>query len=182
MTGKVRFTVLEGGRDKQATINTVHLAVVPDSLDPLPVDVRVFEEDTYLVLTVDPVMRYTEEHPIQLMTQVMEEKSKKPGSVIINNISWYAIIHALDATPTWCQEWIKKAYRTALMLGEKKRVQKMGLPLLGSVHGNLPHEKSLDMLLQEIKSISFQHLKKILIMVPQQDCSKTKQYLHELAK
>jgi hypothetical protein len=180
MTDKVRLTILEGGRDKQTTVNTVTLAVIPDSTSPLPVDTRVFEEDTYLVLTVDPVMRYTEEHPVRLMTRLMETNPQKTGSIVTNNASWYAVVHDLDAEPTWRTEWVKNAYLETFMLGEKKRVQRIGLPLLGSVHGNFSPVKSLEMLIKVIKSIPFQHLKRILLLVPPQDCKKIQECLQKL--
>ncbi len=100
MTDKLQFTVLEGGRNKLTTINTVTLAIVQNSLSHLPVDVRVFEEDTHLVLTFDRVIRHTEEHPIRLMTEIMETKPKKPGSIITTKARWYAVIHDLDADPS----------------------------------------------------------------------------------
>jgi hypothetical protein len=182
MTHKNHFTVLEGGRDKQATVNNLSLAIIPDSHPSLPVDIRVFEDDTHLVLTVDPVMRYTEEHPIRLMTKIMETKPRKPGSIITNSNRWYAIIHDLDAEPSWRHKWIEDAYLAALKLGETKHVQRIRLPLLGSVHGNFSPERSLEILIQVIKSLTFQHLNKILILVPHQDCEKTKQYLQKVAQ
>lgn len=182
MTDKLQLKVLEGGRDKQVTVNTVNLAVVANSLSPLLVNVRIFEEDTHLVLTVDPVMRHTKEHPIHLMTRIMETKPRKPGSIIIKNASWYAIVHDLNVEPSWRQEWIENAYLAALRLGETKHVQKLGLPLLGSVHGNFPPEQSLELLIQTIKSRTFQHLSNILILVPHQDCKKTRQHLQALIK
>ena len=174
MTKNNRFTVLEGGRDKDATVNAVSLKVVPDSLNPLPVDVRVFEEDAHLVLTIDPVMRYTEEHPLRLMTRVLEAKPNRPGSIVINNTSWYAVVHDLDEEPTCRAEWVSQAYVTALALAEKKRVQKFGLPLLGCVHGNILPAESLSLLLKAIKSNSFHHLKEIIILVLQHRVNDTK--------
>ena len=182
MTNKLQFTVLEGGRSKRTTINTITLAIIQNSSSPLPVDVRVFEEDTHLVLTNDGVIRYTEEHPIRLMTEIMETKPQKPGSIITNNARWYAIVHDLDAEPSWRLQWIKDAYLATLKLGETKRVQKLGLPLLGSVHGDLPPEQSLEILIQIIKPLTFQHLKNILLLVPSQDCEKIKKYLHRAMK
>jgi hypothetical protein len=180
MTDKFRFTVLEGGRDKQPTVNTVKLAVIPVSTSPLPVEVRVFEEDTHLVLTVDPVMRYTEEHPVRLMTRVLEAKPKKPGSIVTNNANWYAVVHDLDADPTWRREWISQAYRTTLTLAEKKMIGKLGLPLLGSVHGKLSPGESLNLLIDAVKSLSFQNVKKILIPVPQSEVQETTTRLQNL--
>ena len=182
MADKIRFTVLEGGRDKHVNVNKLVVKVIQDSLSPLPIDVRLFEEDTFLVLTVDPVMRYTEEHPIRLMTSVAEAKPNKPGSIITNNTSWYAVVHDLDNDPTCRPEWIKKAYRQAFLQGEIKRVRQMGLPPLGSVHGKIPVEQSLKMLIESIKATSFEHLKKIFILVPQKNIEATWQQLRNLKK
>lgn len=182
MASKTRLTVLEGGRDKQVIVNALPLQVVSDTLPSLPVDARVFEEDTHLVLTVDPVMRHTEEHPIRLMTKVAESKPHKPGSIVINMNSWYAVVHDVDKDPTWKKEWIEKAYRQVLMLAEIKRIQKIGLPLLGSVHGNFDAVQSLAMLIEIINSTSFQVLQKLLILTPYPDCTKTWKKLKELNK
>lgn len=182
MKNKDRFTLLEGGRDKQTNLNTIVLKIVPDTLSPLPVDVRIFEEDTFLVLTVDPVMRYTEEHPIRLMTKVVETKPNRPGLIVTNDSSWYAIVHDMDSEPSCCLEWIEKAYRQALMLGEINRIKRMGMPLLGSVYGKLSSETSMELLIDAIKSVSFEHLKTILILVPQQEREKAWQHLQKLTR
>jgi hypothetical protein len=182
MTDTTRFTVLKGGRGKQATIKTVSVCVVPDSLSPLPAEVRVFEEDTHLVLTVDPVIRYTEEHPIRLMTSVMEAKPRKPGSIVTNNSNWYAVVHDLDREPTWRQAWIEKAYREILLLVEKKRIRKIAVPLLGSAHGKFSQDESMRMLLQAIDAAILKQLKNILILVPSHDCGAAGQLLQKLIK
>lgn len=182
MTDKLHFAVLEGGKKKQVTVNTVNLAVVPNSPSPLLVNVRVFEEDTHLVLTVDPDMHLTEEHPVRLMTRIMETKPRKPGSIVTRKARWYAIVHDLDVEPSWRQKWIEDAYLATLELGETKHVQKLGLPLLGSVHGNFPPEASMEILIRIITSLTFQHLSNILILVPHQECTKTKQHLQRLIR
>ena len=170
MTSRTRLTVLEGGRDKHVFVNGVTVQVSSDALPSLPIDVRVFEEDTFLVLTVDPVMRHKEEHPIRLMTRVAESKPNKPGSVVINNTSWYAVVHDVDRDPTWNEEWIRKAYKQVLLLAEIKKVRRIGLPLLGSVHGKFPPGQSLAMLYESIDSSPFQFLQNILILVPHTTC------------
>lgn len=169
MTDTPRLKVLPGGRDKQLIINSVTLQVVAESLQPLPADIRVFEEDSHLVLTVDPVMRFTPEHPIRLMTSVMKAKPRTPGTIVVNRKSWYAIIHDLDRDPTWRPEWIEQAYRNTLTLAEEKDIQRLGLPLLGSVHGSFPAAASLTMLTEMMHSFTFRHLRKILVLVSR-DC------------
>lgn len=182
MPDKPQLTLLQGGRDKQAKVNSLVLKTIPDTSSPLPADVRLFEEDTYLVLTVDPVMRYTEEHPIRLMTKVTEAKPNKPGSIVINDTSWYAVVHDLDNDPTCSVEWVKTAYNKALTLAEIKRVRRIAMPLLGTVHGRLVHQTSLELLVTAIKTNSFVHLQKILLLVPQQQLEHIRQWLQKVSE
>lgn len=166
MAGDPKLKLLFGGKAKQVTVNRVAVSVAPNSFHPLPLDARVFEEDTHLVLTVDPVMRFSEEHPIRLLNSLPHEKSKKPGTVVINGSSWYAIIHDLDAEPTSRREWVGSAYREILRLAEAHRVQRIGIPLLGSVHGNMKPFESMGMMLEEILARRFRLLRNIMIIVP----------------
>ncbi len=182
MSDKSLFTLLEGGRDTKPTvINTLLVETMADSHSPLPVDIRIFEEDTFLVLTVDPVMRYTEEHPVRLMTNVAETKPNKPGTIVTNKKSWYAVVHDLDHDPVCRPEWVKSAYQQALMLCEIKRIQCLGMPLLGTVHGNFPLEISLEILVHAIRATTFEHLKTLCLLTPRKDCEQVRQYLLELS-
>ncbi len=165
MSGENKFNLIIGGTAHQVKVNKVSIEVVSDAVTPLPIDVRVFEEDTHLVLTVDPVMRYTEEHPIRLMTSIMEEKPRKPGAVVRKNSSWYAVVHDLDAEPICREEWIDTAYGGCLQLAEKSGVIRLGLPLLGAVHSSFPAQESLQILVKHLRSQNFSKLKKIVLLV-----------------
>lgn len=165
MAGEPKLKLLFGGKAKQVIINRVAVSIAPNSFHPLPVDARVFEEDTHLVLTVDPVMRFTEEHPIRLLNSLTHEKSKQPGTVVVNGASWYAIVHDLDAEPTSRRDWIENAYREILRLAENRHVQRIGIPLLGSVHGNMKPFESMGMILEAILARRFQRLRNIMIIV-----------------
>ncbi|MGW8161638.1 MAG: hypothetical protein ACWGN1_05270 [Desulfobulbales bacterium] len=177
MASEPKLKLLFGGKAKQVAINGVIVSVAPNSFYPLPVDARVFEEDTHLVLTVDPVMRYTEEHPIRLLNNLAREKSKQPGSIVINENSWYAVVHDLDAEPTSRRSWVKNAYNEIFHLAEERHVHKIGIPLLGSVHGNMKPSESLDLMLEEIRSNRFRLLKNVMIIVSPSQFDATKSAL-----
>lgn len=174
MTRKPKFKLLLGGKARHVTINGVKVSVAPNTLYPLPVDARVFEEDTHLVLTVDPVMRYTPEHPIRMLNSLSRDRAKKPGTVVHNGASWYAVIHDLDAEPTSRREWVESAYQEVFRLTEEDKVGRIGIPLLGSVHGNMKTSESLDLLLAKIKTIRTRELKHIMIIVPPGQVEPTK--------
>lgn len=177
MTRKPKFKLLLGGKARHVTINGVKVSVAPNTLYPLPVDARVFEEDTHLVLTVDPVMRYTPEHPIRMLNSLSRDRAKKPGTVVHNGASWYAVIHDLDAEPTSRREWVESAYQEVFRLTEEDKVGRIGIPLLGSVHGNMKSSESLDLLLAKIKTARGRELKHVMIIVPPGQVEPTKNSL-----
>jgi len=166
MSRKSKFKLLLGGKARHVTINGVKVSVAPNTLYPLPVDARVFEEDTHLVLTVDPVMRYTPEHPIRMLNILTKDRAKIPGTVVHNGASWYAVVHDLDLNPTSRREWVESAYQEIFRLTEEDKVTRVGIPLLGSVHGNMKSSESLDLLLERIKAVRARELKHIMIIVP----------------
>jgi len=166
MKGRKKFTLITGGNAGKTKVNGVSVDIIAESTRPLPVDVRVFEEDTHLVLTVDPVMRYTDDHPIRLMTDILEAEPGKPGTVVTKGTSWYAVVHDLDAEPSSREEWVADAYAALLKLAETNNVSRLGVPLLGTVHGRFQKRESMFSLLHQIRSQSFAQLQKLSILVP----------------
>jgi len=160
-----RFILLDGGRDAKTVVNGLPVHIVADTTKPLPVDVRVFEEDTFLVLTVDPVMRFSDEHPIRLMTGVVEARPRTPGTVVMNKASWYAVVHDLDAEPSCRSEWIAEAYAAVLQQAGRKKVRKLGIPLLGSVHGRFTQRESMSSLLDQIRVFDGMQARQLTILV-----------------
>ena len=174
MSRKTRFKLLLGGKAKSVTVNGITVSVAPNTLFPLPVDVRVFEEDTHLILTVDPVMRYTEEHPIRLLNSLSREKVKKTGTVVFNSSSWYAVVHDLDSKQTCCREWVVSAYREIFRLAEERQVARIAIPLLGSVHGNMKPAESLQLMLAEVKAARARNPRQIMIIASPAQVASTK--------
>ncbi|GAB4333763.1 MAG: hypothetical protein Kow0089_02600 [Desulfobulbaceae bacterium] len=181
MTGRKRFTLLEGGRDLLHRVGTRTVEVCPADRVPLPADVRVFEEDTWLVLTASPVTRCREEHPVRVMTELLEARPQRPGSVVTQGNSWYAVVHDLDRDPVTRPEWVLEAYRTALTLAEKKKVRRLALDLLGSVHGTLGAATSLSLLLEAFHACPARATRTIVLPVPRDQCMAVLDLLHRLA-
>jgi hypothetical protein len=156
------FRLITGGSSGRIKINRTVMEVSSAS-GSLPVDVRVFEEDTRLALTVDSVMRHVEEHPVRLMTDILEARPAEPGTVVRKRTSWYAVVLDLDAEPMLRREWIDAAYAEVLRLAEEGGVARLGLPLLGTVHGRHPAGDSLGMLTARLRSGNFRKIQQIVI-------------------
>ncbi len=162
--------LLQGGLPKKTTaINTIQIAVAPKESPPFPVEVMVFEEDTNLILTVDPVIEHKEEHIIRTMTDIMTAETHKPGSVVVNGNSWYAVVIDLDSDPICRKEWCEKAIKQVFQLAEKNRVSSLALPILGTVYGNLQIEYNLQYLLGIVSTMTPCALKRLWIAAPQKD-------------
>ena len=179
-----KFKLLQGGKTDHVLVKGTSITVIPDTTHPIPVDIRVFEEDTHLVLTVDPVMRYTEEHPIRLLNSLSQGKTGKPGTIVVNGASWYAVVHDLDAEKTCCPEWVAEAYRELLILAGRKKIRRIGIPLLGSVHGDMPSSESLQLILECLSTYQtgMLMLKNIAIIVKPDLVSSTKTMLAQIVQ
>ena len=94
----------------------------------------------------------------------METKPRIPGSVVVNDTNWYAVVHDLDAEPVCREEWIDSAYKESLILAEEKAVHRLGLPLLGTVHGQFSAINSLDLLIKNLSIRQFSNLQKIVLL------------------
>ena len=129
----------------------------------------VFEEDRNLILTVDPVTDYTEEHPIRTMTNILESKQYTPGTVVVNGNSWYAVVIDLDRKSICRTEWCKTALDRVFELVKTKRISSLALPILGTVHGGLLIEQELPCLLNTIAHLNQQTLKKIWIVMQREE-------------
>lgn len=130
--------LVHGGRPKRFRINGVSVAVATRETLREHVEIMVFEEDTNLILTVDPQLCFEEVHPIRLMTDIHRAAQYPPGSLVMKGRSWYAVVIDLNA-PTMCKPAsIEEAY--ARVLGQIKRqgVQAAAIHLLGAIHGRMP--------------------------------------------
>jgi hypothetical protein len=162
----VALRLIPGGRCNDFWVNTAHLVVSSPDHPPFPRDTLVFEEDTYLVLSAEAVIRYTEEHPIRLMTALFNQQSLEPGSVIVRGNRLLAIVHDLDCEPTCCEQWVRRALHACFKKADQLGTRALALPLLGRVHGRIPCTRSLTLILEAVGAASFHSLGRIWLMVP----------------
>lgn len=117
---------------------------------PRGVSAVVVEEDTYLVLSADPEVRITAEHPIRLLHELSRLEPLVPGSVVVRQgspLGLLAVIHDLGLDPTWRRSWIDEALDDILLEVRSRGLLTLAMPILGTVHGRLPRNEGLSMLL-----------------------------------
>ncbi len=158
--------LLHGGRATTRKINGVTVSLVDRSAPLPPVSVRVFEEDTHLVLTKDPVVYAQVEHPIRVMTDILDSKPHKPGTVVIDQ-HWYAVVLDLDAEILCRESWVKEVCCAIFLQVKQKRISSLSLPLLGNVHGTLSADTSLKFILFALSNASVPSLQRLQLEIPE---------------
>ena len=104
----------------------------------------VFEEDTYLVLSADWEKIESEAHPVVILTEAFEMEPEKPGRVVVyegSPLRFLAVVHDLDQEPSWREDWIGKALEEVFREAERRNLQRIALPFLGTKHGSLEKKR-----------------------------------------
>ncbi len=161
------------GSTKSVLGNGIQVAIAPRESPPFPVDVMVFEEDTNLILTVDPVIEHEEEHIIRTMTDIMTAKKHKPGSVVVNGNNWYAVVIDLDRELICRESWCKEAVDQIFELTVRNDICSIAVPLLGTKYGKLQFEKPLQYIIERISSIQPCCLEYLWLVVSCDEIKKT---------
>jgi hypothetical protein len=157
--------VIQGGQSSSHRIGAIE--VVPATLraQPFTVDIRVLEEDTWLIMGSAPILHETTSHPIRVMTDLIDQQPHKTGDVLLRGRQWLAVVYDLDQEPLCRAEWITSALQKILALSEQKGIIALALPLLGSTHGPLSWEQSLEIITNTLREHEETHLRRIWLIV-----------------
>ena len=56
-------------------------------------------------------------------------------------LRFLAVVHDLDQEPSWREGWIERALEEVFREAERRTLQKIALPFLGTKHGSLEKER-----------------------------------------
>lgn len=166
---RLKFRLIPGGLQSQTEFASIRITAAPEESPPFEIDARVFEEDTWLVMSADPKIAEPPEHPIRLMTDLIEAQPEPVGSVLVrgkNPMRFLAIVHDVNQEPTWQESWIENALIAIFKEAEHRKLQAIGLPLLGTLHGRLEKRRFILLLSRVLKRTTFKYLKHLWLMVP----------------
>ena len=153
-----------GGR-----LGPVHVVVAPEHAAPFPVDALAVEEDTHLLLSSDGDIVEPEEEIGELVALASDRRPDTPGSVLVRKtkpLQFLAIVHDIDRQPTWREEWIASAINGVIEETEWRRLESVGLPLLGTRHGNVEMRRVALWLGRCLSRTSFRYLKRVWVIAP----------------
>ena len=166
-TRQTPLRLIDGGLHCETSFHHLRIVAAPVNAAPFDVDAIAFEEDTWLVMSADPKICEPQEHPIRLMTDLIETKPEPVGSVLIQGsqpLRFLAIVHDVNQEPTWKEEWIESALREIFRKAERRRLQAIGLPLIGTLHGRLNNQRFAALLGLVMQQTAFDHLKRLWLI------------------
>ena len=172
---KPQLGIIRSTYPREISRGPVSIVAAPKQSPPFPVDGVAFEEDTFLVLSADPVVRAPKESLMRVMTKLIETRPQTPGSVLIKGkgpLRLLAIVHDLNQDPSWREEWIASALDMILAEAETRRLRSIALPFLGTLHGSLEKQRFVVLLRDALERNPAIHLKRLWLVVPEGTRSK----------
>ena len=167
---------------EQTSINTIVIACGSDrKTPPFHIDVTVVEEDTWQVLAAGNAAPETHEHPIRLMTSLIEQKPVPAGELIIHGNEWRLVVVDLDQDPVCGPISIARGLVTLALQIEKHRISGISLPILGLSNDCIQIDEFIKLLkthiLENSALTSLQHL---WLRVPEGPREPVRQALYRL--
>ena len=151
---------IPGGRRPEVLFAGIRIVAAAADDPPFEVDAAVAEEDTWLALSADATEVRPPGHPVRVMTQVWNAEAARPGSVAIRPgvpLRLLAIVHDLNAEPSWRAEWVEAALGNVFSALEERQLAAVALPFIGTRHGRLPELTFMELLRGALESHVRQH-------------------------
>jgi hypothetical protein len=163
------FRLIQGGLQCETVLASLNVIAAPEKSPPFKVDAIAYEEDTWLMMSAEPEIAEPPEHPIRLMTDLIEAQPRAAGSVVVrgkNPLQFLAIVHDVNQDPTWREQWVEACLENIFKESEQRMLQAIGLPLLGTKHGRLEKKRFILLLGRVLKRTPFKHLKHLWLVAP----------------
>jgi len=164
-----QLRIINGDLQKSLIFKGIKLIAAPRKCLPVKIDALVFEEDAFLIMSDKPEHIPPSKHPIRLMNEIANFKPEIPGSVVVkgkNPIRILAVVHDVNQEPTWKEKWIEKALCSVFKKCEVLKIKTLGLPMLGTKHGRLNHQRFSRLLASSLQSCEFKNLNQIWLISP----------------
>ena len=133
-------------------------------------EAMVVEEDTCLVLSTPVDLFVTPEHPVRVMTEVHAASPLVPGSVVVrpgSPLRFLAVVHDLDQEPSCREAWVVSALDEVIEKAEARGLRAIGLPMIGTLHGDLSPERFVVLLRDALQRSAPTSLRRIWLIFDQ---------------
>ena len=164
-----KLSLISDDYGRAGRLGPVHVVVAPKHAPPFAVDALVVEEDTHLLLSSDGDIEEPEEDIGKLVALASERLPNTPGSILVRKtkpLQFLAIVHDIDCQPTWREEWIASAINGVIEEAEWRHLESVGMPLIGTRHGNVEIRRVALWLGRCLSRTSFRYLKRVWVIAP----------------
>ena len=153
------------------SLGSCRLVAAPKDNPPFKLDALVAEEDTFLVLSADPVVKEPRESLETMIGKIEEIRPEVPGSILVRRrrncpLGFLAIVHDLDLVPSWKEKWISSALDGVFREAAARKVRSIALPLLGTTHSSLEPERAATLLGDALHQGLTEDLQRIWLILP----------------
>jgi len=167
---RAKISLISDDFGRGGRLGPVHVVVAPEHAPPSPIDALDVEENTHLPLTSDGVVAEPDEEFEALVEAASKKTTNTPGSVLVRKtkpLQFLAIVHDIDCAPTWREEWIASAINGTVEEAEWRRLSSLGIPLIGTRHGNVEMRRVALWLGRCLSRTSFRYLKRVWVIAPE---------------
>jgi len=115
--------------------------------------IQVLEEDTWRVLSAEIALNeQQEQHPVRVMTSLLDQERSRPGDVLIHGAHWYAINYDLDQNPICQPQWLRESMHTIPLKAVEQNISSLCIPLPGVAHGHISLSDSIAIIMDVIET------------------------------
>lgn len=142
---------------------TIEIVVAPDQ--PFEIEMKVFEEDTWLVMSASNHIRAIREPLEELQATAADQATYPLGQLVIRGSGGYGIVHDFDCATPYSKVASRQVLLEVSRYIESNQLRAIALQALGAFHGAEPIEASV----QRIRETSWPEcLEKLWIVSPGQ--------------
>lgn len=164
-----RLSLISDNYGRGGRLGPVHVVVAPEDAPPFPVEAVAVEQDTHLLLGGDDVVVEPAEDYGELVAAAGEPSPYTPGTVLVKKgepLRLLAIVHDIDCEPTWREDWVASAINGVIEEAEWRRLESVGVPLIGTRHGSIEMRRVALWLGRCLSRTSFRYLKRVWVIAP----------------
>jgi hypothetical protein len=166
---KPNLHMISGTYPLEIFFRTLRIVAAPKDRPPFKVGAMAFEEDTFLVMSAEPIVRAPKESLMRVMTRVIETRPETPGTVLVRGkrpLRLLAVVHDLNQEPSWREKWVADCLEKILAEAESRKLKSIALPFLGTLHGRLERGRFLELLGDALSQSALTHLERLWLVVP----------------
>ena len=166
---KPNLQIIPGTYPLEIFFRTLRIVAAPKDRPPFKVGAVAFEEDTFLVMSAEPIIRAPKESLMTVMTRVIETRPETPGTVLVKGkqpLRLLAVVHDLNQEPSWREEWVADCLERIFAEAESRKLKSLALPFLGTLHGRLETGRFVELLGHALNRTLLTHLERLWLVVP----------------